>query len=202
MKEKIIKQKIVYSYSKDGGYYAGEAIAYQNPLEKEKYLIPANSTDKKPIIKKGHRAKWDGTDWILEKDNEPDLINAAKTIDDLILEKIQELEIYFNSEEARKFIFLHQGKNYTLINSDSIRNLLTRKIIVFGKKIKIEKSSDQFTLNLYGKEILVLNFDDIKNLLSQLEDSRQRQFYRKEEHKSKIKSLTEKEVVKNYNFKS
>jgi hypothetical protein len=139
---------------------------------------------------------------ILEKDNESDLINAAKTIDDLILEKIQDLEIYFNSEEARKFIFLHQGKNYTLINNDSIRNLLTRKIIVFGEKIKIEKSSDQFTLNLYGKEILVLNFDDIKNLLSQLEDSRQRQFYRKEEHKSKIKSLTEKEVVKNYNFKS
>ena len=138
----------------------------------------------------------------MEKDNESDLINDTKTIDDLILEKIQELEIYFNSQEARKFLFLHQEKNYTLVNNDSIRNLLARKIIVFDENLEIEKSSDQFTLNLDGKESLVLNFDEIKNLLSQLEDSRQRQFYKKEDHKSKIKSLTDKEAVKSYNFKS
>lgn len=43
----MANQKTVYSYNEDG-YYIGETIAYESPLEPGVFLIPAQATEVEP----------------------------------------------------------------------------------------------------------------------------------------------------------
>lgn len=58
--------KIVYSYHPETKEYIGAAIAYESPLEKGIFMMPANTTTKDPILESGKITKWNGEDWILE----------------------------------------------------------------------------------------------------------------------------------------
>ena len=62
--------KKVYSYDRDG-YYNGEAIAHESPLEKDIYLMPSNTTDvEPPVCDKNKLCKWTGENWIQENRQE------------------------------------------------------------------------------------------------------------------------------------
>lgn len=53
----------VYSYNPNG-YYLGTDIADKDPLDKNNYLLPANTTkEKPPEITLGKIQKWNGTIW-------------------------------------------------------------------------------------------------------------------------------------------
>lgn len=58
----------VYSYDRNTLEFNGEIIARRDPLEKEeKFLIPAQSTKKKPVFEDGKITKFVNNKWILEK---------------------------------------------------------------------------------------------------------------------------------------
>lgn len=58
--------KIVSQLDKNG-YYVGQVVADESPLEPGVYLIPAGAVDSTPPeIPEGHVAKWDGT-WSVEQ---------------------------------------------------------------------------------------------------------------------------------------
>ena len=68
------KTKIVYSYDEETFKYNGEALAQESPLEVGNFLMPANSTTIKPILKEGKIAKFDKSKnkWVYEDITKPE----------------------------------------------------------------------------------------------------------------------------------
>jgi hypothetical protein len=65
--------KKIYNYNPDSFEYLGESIARKDPLEKEeRFLIPANATDKEPVFQEGKITKFINNNWILEDIPEPE----------------------------------------------------------------------------------------------------------------------------------
>jgi len=49
------------------GYFVGTSFAEESPLEPGVYLYPSGSIDiSEPVVPEGKRAKWDGSNWIIE----------------------------------------------------------------------------------------------------------------------------------------
>lgn len=80
--------KKVYSYDRDG-YYNGEAIAHESPLEKDVYLMPANTTDvEPPVCDKNQLCKWTGKNWIQEDQQEEE--SETKPTEEELLKQAKE----------------------------------------------------------------------------------------------------------------
>jgi hypothetical protein len=58
----------IYNYNPENGYFVGESLADESPLEKEVFLIPANATEiPAPKFESGEIAVFDGKKWSVEK---------------------------------------------------------------------------------------------------------------------------------------
>jgi hypothetical protein len=56
-----------YSFDPETGEYEGTATAWENPMDRGKFLLPANSTDiAPPTIEAGERRRWNGQKWVVE----------------------------------------------------------------------------------------------------------------------------------------
>ena len=58
--------KIVYTYHPETKELIGKDTAYESPLEKGTFMMPANSTIKEPIFEPGKITKWVDENWVLE----------------------------------------------------------------------------------------------------------------------------------------
>lgn len=62
-KAEEMKQKVVYQTDPDG-YYTGETLADESPLEKGVWLIPAGAVETKPpSVESGKIPRWNGRVW-------------------------------------------------------------------------------------------------------------------------------------------
>jgi|LakMenEpi03Aug12_release.lakeMendotaPanAssembly.Ray.scaffolds.fasta_scaffold1960918_2 hypothetical protein len=57
----------IYNYNPENGYFVGESLADESPLESGVYLIPAHATEiAAPKATKGKVVVWNGSDWELQ----------------------------------------------------------------------------------------------------------------------------------------
>ena len=57
----------IYNYNPQNGYFVGESLADESPLELGVYLIPAHATEiAAPKATKGKVVVWNGSDWELQ----------------------------------------------------------------------------------------------------------------------------------------
>ena len=57
----------IYNYNPENGYFVGESLADESPLEPSVYLIPAHATKiAAPKATKGKVVVWNGSDWELQ----------------------------------------------------------------------------------------------------------------------------------------
>jgi hypothetical protein len=84
----------IYNYNPENGYFVGESLADESPLEAGVYLIPAHATEiSAPKATKGKIAVWNGSDWQLQDSlKEPVIDNsefeAKQAARQAILEKL------------------------------------------------------------------------------------------------------------------
>jgi hypothetical protein len=57
----------IYNYNPENGYFVGESLADESPLEAGVFLIPAHATEiAAPKATKGKVVVWNGNDWELQ----------------------------------------------------------------------------------------------------------------------------------------
>ena len=57
----------IYNYNPENGYFVGESLADESPLESGVFLIPAHATEiAAPKATKGKVVVWNGSDWELQ----------------------------------------------------------------------------------------------------------------------------------------
>jgi len=100
--------KKVYSYDHDG-YYNGESIAHESPLEKDIYLMPANTTDvEPPVCDKNKLCKWTGENWLLENRQEEE-IKISPTEEELLKQakedRCNEAEILRKNQQLQPILY-------------------------------------------------------------------------------------------------
>jgi hypothetical protein len=67
---------IIYNYNRETGEYLSESLAHKNPLEKDKFLIPAYATDITPTFQEGKLTKFKEGSWVIEDiPDEPKISN-------------------------------------------------------------------------------------------------------------------------------
>ena len=195
--------KKVYSYDQDG-YYNGEVIAHESPLEKDVYLMPANSTEEEPpIFHEKKLRKWTGEQWIEEEKSEKTQ-SAEEELATVKQIKISDLEQYFRSDEIIKISVNLNNFEHRISNNSEIRNLFLTKMVVMQNQIEsgLTVESDVTFSFKNGSEVIDMTMSQIKQTLFILDQKRRSQFYNKEAHKISILSLTNKESVESYNFKT
>lgn len=104
--------KTVYSYDEVTGFYNGETLAQESPLEKDVLLIPAFSTKiAPPKCGKNQIAKFDGSSWSLVdkpiQENHSELVLVLKAKSELAKSDLTVLRCYENGvslpEEWKKY---------------------------------------------------------------------------------------------------
>lgn len=85
-------QKTVYQYD-NNGVYLGETQADLSPLEAEEgiYLMPANSTEKRPENRPHFAAQFDGEDWQYVPDYRGEIYYSTQTGEQIIISEIGEI---------------------------------------------------------------------------------------------------------------
>lgn len=85
--------KKVYRYDEES-YYIGEDIAFESPLEKGIFLIPASCTEiKPPDEKEGFKRKWNGISWDYEEIPKPPT-PPEPTLEELKQDKFSEVDTW------------------------------------------------------------------------------------------------------------
>lgn len=60
----------IYHYSKDNGEFIFKTNSRKDPMEKDKYLLPAFATfSKPPQTQEGEKAVFENDQWVIKKDN-------------------------------------------------------------------------------------------------------------------------------------
>ncbi len=118
--------KTVYSYNLSGEY-VGEIIARRDPVEKkERYLIPANATDKVPTFEEGKLTKFVNGDWVLENPPPPPEPKL------LTLEEAKTLKINQLNNNRRNYCLIpieHNNKTYaTTLEGKQAISFLTNNL--------------------------------------------------------------------------
>ena len=61
-----MSSKVVFHYD-DDGYYDGEVVVQEDPMQPGSWLMPANVVELAPELKDGFFYRWGGESWISEK---------------------------------------------------------------------------------------------------------------------------------------
>lgn len=106
--------KTVYSYNPITREFNGEIIARKDPLEKEeKFLIPANAAEEKPIFQEGKATKFVDGQWVLEDIQTPPAPPVLTTEQKKIIKKT-ELKAprlaYLQSTDWQACAFIKYGR--------------------------------------------------------------------------------------------
>lgn len=96
--------KLVSQLDADG-YFVGAVSAQISPLEKNVFLIPGGAIDMPPPgVPQGKRAKWSGSDWMLEDIPAPQAA-PAPTLDEVRQAKIAQIDRARDTALEDGFIF-------------------------------------------------------------------------------------------------
>ena len=69
----------IYNYNPQNGYFVGESLADESPLESGVYLIPAHATEiAAPKATKGKVVVWNGNDWELQNLPQEPVVDNSK----------------------------------------------------------------------------------------------------------------------------
>ncbi|WP_256856055.1 hypothetical protein [Rodentibacter ratti] len=93
-------QKTVYQYD-NNGVYLGETQADLSPLEAEEgiYLMPANSTEKRPENRPHFAAQFDGKDWQYVPDYRGEIYYSIQTGEQIVISEIGEISRDFTAQK-------------------------------------------------------------------------------------------------------
>lgn len=133
--------KTVYSYHPETKEYTGTDIAYASPLEENFFIIPANSTEKKPIFESNKITKWDGQDWVLEE------IPLPTPLPEPSLQELQQSSI-FNTKAKCASIITAFYPEYKQMN------FLAKIAIIQNKEILALKNHVIYQLSEEEKQVL------------------------------------------------
>jgi hypothetical protein len=198
---KKIKQIKVYSYDPNSKEYNGEINANESPLEPGKFLLPANSTKIKPILKKEKICLFKDGSWQYSDIIKTISLPKAITIEEERKLKIGELVIYYHCDEVRKTKISHQDTDYFVLNNSKLRNFITNQIIILkAKNVRTNENKELFFKFKIDDDFLNLNLSQLESILLVLEDKRKSQFYNKEKHLLNISKLKTIKEIKNYNL--
>ena len=155
------KAKIVYSFNPESGEYLGEETAYPSPLDNS-FMIPVNSTEKKPIFEQGKITKWNGKEWFTKEIVLPIVI--LPTLTELKEARINEL----NQKVSSKIY-----KEYSIQKQINIGNRIAEytdsdfeKMNAFITPILQEKNRLKETINSCEcfEELEKVSFEEIDNV--------------------------------------
>jgi len=166
--------KIVYTYHPETKELIGKDTAYESPLEKGTFMMPANSTIKEPIFEPGKITKWVDENWVLEDipelplPPEPTLQEIQQA---LILEtKAICASIIINSYPEYKQMNLLakvasiQNKEIVALKTGSVYQLSKEDMMYLGQAQRCESfiASVRAKSNELEQKILVMTQESLK----------------------------------------
>lgn len=126
-------------------------------------------------------------------------------IGEILSLKLKKLDNYYNSDLVKEVNIKINNKNYIIVNSSSIREIFTRRLVVLESQIKnniLTKERAKFLYVISDSQTEIISLKELKEKLFILEEKRQSQFYNKERHKKEILSLKTESEIENYDFKT
>ncbi|MBK2258745.1 hypothetical protein [Francisella philomiragia] len=118
----------IYSYN-NNGYYIGESLAYESPLEKDVYILPKNSTQIKPQIKDGFIPKFNNDGWKQVPNYKGRQVYDITTKEMVIVDYFGNIRDGYTLEEpTNKYEEYIDGKwVMTTVSYNSLRKILIEK---------------------------------------------------------------------------
>lgn len=124
-----MNKKICYSFDKNTFEYNGQDTAFESPLEKDVFLLPANSTFIEPdlnLLTKNQFFQWNGNTWTIQN-----------RVEDIKIEKEPELTIddHWNNLRRKRNILL-KNTDYYFLRDIVLSEDLENELKIYRKKLR------------------------------------------------------------------